>query len=186
MRLRGSSTRRTSSRLVSHFGRFNSTFWWESERSLTLHIAKSGDILCSDPLMLETCPCITCLHKVVTHVPSPCWVVAAPLGLPRWEFWLAKALSRMQSWLAVCWMQSMHIFVIFRIGIMDGWTRKAARSECRQGVARQVKGICSSLNCELFPGRGGLLPAASREYWLLGELTPQPRVSCQICSQALG
>ena len=91
----------------------------------------------------------------------------------------------MQSWLAVCWMQSMHIFVIFRIGIMDGWTRKAARSECRQGVARQVKGICSSLNCELFPGRGGLLPVASREYWLLGELTPRPRVSCQICSEAL-
>ena len=106
-RLRGSSRRRTSSRLVSHFGRFNSTFRWESERSLTLHISKSGDILCSDPLMLETCPCIKRLRHVSSQgcdtCPQPLLAGSRTPGAPKMRVLpIAKLLSRMHRIIPYC------------------------------------------------------------------------------------
>ena len=149
-----------------------STFRWESEGSLTLHISKSGDILCSDPLSSgDVSPCIRRLRHVSSQGCDTCpqtllGASRAP-GAPKMRvLTIAKTLSRMQSCFAVFWMQSMHIFGLLRISIMDGWTRKADGSQCRVQGGRlqefpELWTLPREESCHAIQR-----PAAAREYWL--------------------
>ena len=86
--------------------------------------------------------------------PQPLLGASRAPGAPKMRVLpIAKTLSRMQSCFAVFWMQSMHIFGLLRISIMDGWRRKADGSECREAGCRNF------LNCELFPGRRAAMPS---------------------------
>ena len=71
---------------------------------------------------------------------------------------IAKTLSRMQSCFAVFWMQSMQIFLLFQISIMDGWMRKADGSECRV----QGGGLKEFPELRTVPREGGLMPSSDQ------------------------